>query len=132
MQEKLIEELKENLPPEFLNRIDEVVIFRGLDLADAKRIAKVLIDEVNQRLKSKGIQIVATPSVVNYIAEQGFSKEYGARNIKRKLQELIENPLADYLLENSALPVGRRGAQEKKQDLRLVRVEKGKHGLKFA
>ena len=132
MQEKLIEELKESLPPEFLNRIDEVVIFRGLDLADAKRIAKVLIEEVNQRLKSKGVQIVATPSVVNYIAEQGFSKEYGARNIKRKLQELIENPLADYLLENSALPAGRRGAREKKQDLRLVRVEKGKHGLKFA
>lgn len=95
----MLEELKETLPPEFVNRIDETIVFRGLDDSDSKKITKILLDEINRRLKQRGVQVVATPGVVSLIAEKGFSKEYGARNIRRKLQEMIENPLADWIIE---------------------------------
>lgn len=121
MQELLIKELKEMLPPEFLNRIDDIIIFRGLDEKDARKVAKILIDELNQRLKEKGIQIAATKSAINYIAERGFDKEYGARNIRRKIQELVENPLAEYILVKSI-------KTDSKQQV-IVKLEKGKQGL---
>lgn len=121
MQQDLIRELKDVLPPEFLNRIDDIVIFRGLDEEDAKKVTKILIDELNHRLKEKGLQVAATKSAINYIAEKGFDKEYGARNIRRKIQELVENPLADYILTKNLKTDG-------KQQL-IIKLEKGKAGL---
>ncbi len=99
MRERLIDELKKSLRPEFINRIDEIVIFRGLDLKDAKGITKVLLEQLNKRLDERGIKIDADMSAIKYIATEGFSKEYGARNIIRKIQELVENPLSDLLIE---------------------------------
>ena len=121
MRETLMRELKDELPPEFLNRIDDIIIFRGLDLDDVRKITKILVDELNQRLKEKGIQVAVTQSAVKHIAEAGYDSEYGARNVRRKIQELVENPLADYILENSIKPDGSRQI--------IVKLEKGKSGL---
>lgn len=121
MRETLMRELKDELPPEFLNRIDDIIIFRGLDLNDVRKITKILVDELNQRLKEKGIQVAVTQSAVKHIAEAGYDSEYGARNVRRKIQELVENPLADYILENSIKPDGSRQI--------IVKLEKGKSGL---
>lgn len=99
MRERLTEELKKVLRPEFINRIDEVVIFRGLDGKDAEKITKLLINDVRKRLLEKGVKIEFDNESVKFIAKKGFSEEYGARNLRRKIQELIENPLADLLLE---------------------------------
>lgn len=121
MRETLMRELKDELPPEFLNRIDDIIIFRGLDLGDVRKITKILVDELNQRLKEKGIQVAVTQSAVKHIAEAGYDSEYGARNVRRKIQELVENPLADYILENSIKPDGSRQI--------IVKLEKGKSGL---
>lgn len=100
MRERLTEELKNVLRPELINRIDEVVIFRGLDKKDAEKITKVLIGDVNRRLKEKGITVNVSDTAMKYIAKKGFSEEYGARNLRRKIQELIENPLSDLLLKS--------------------------------
>ena len=121
MRETLMRELKDELPPEFLNRIDDIIIFRGLDLDDVRKITKILVDELNHRLKEKGIQVAVTQSAVKYIAESGYDSEYGARNIRRKIQEMVENPLADYILSNSIKPDGSRQI--------IVKLEKGKSGL---
>lgn len=121
MRETLMRELKDELPPEFLNRIDDIIIFRGLDLDDVRKITKILVDELNQRLKEKGIQVAVTQSAVKYIAESGYDSEYGARNVRRKIQEMVENPLADYILSNSIKPDGSRKI--------IVKLEKGKSGL---
>ncbi len=121
MQDTLITELKDVLPPEFLNRIDDIIIFRGLDEEDAKKIAKILLYELNIRLKPKSIQVALTKNAINHIAEEGFDREYGARNIRRKIQELVENPLADYILENNIQPGGK--------DRVVVKIEKNKDGL---
>ena len=123
MKEKLMQELKDTLPPEFLNRIDEIVIFRGLDENDAKKITRVLIEELNLRLSSKGIKLLPTTSVINLIAESGFDKEYGARNIRRKIQELIENPLADFILDNHLVTEDRKES--------IVKLDKEKDRIKF-
>ncbi|MFQ5493243.1 MAG: ATP-dependent Clp protease ATP-binding subunit [Candidatus Dojkabacteria bacterium] len=125
MEEKLMAELKDELPPEFINRIDDIVIFRGLDETDIRKITKLLVTEINKRLLEKGVQLLPTQSAINFIADEGYSKEYGARNIRRKLQELVENPLADYILELGV-------AQDRKADPRLVKVVKGKGGIKFS
>ncbi|KXK26719.1 MAG: ATP-dependent Clp protease ATP-binding subunit ClpC [candidate division WS6 bacterium OLB20] len=125
LQETVLEELKETLPPEFVNRIDETIVFRGLDDSDSKKITKILLDEINRRLKQRGVQVVATPGVVSLIAEKGFSKEYGARNIRRKLQEMIENPLADWIIEKGLT------AKDRHSDPVFVRVVKDGEGVKF-
>ncbi|MDD5015977.1 MAG: ATP-dependent Clp protease ATP-binding subunit [Atribacterota bacterium] len=100
MRDRLIEDLKKRLRPEFINRIDEVVIFRGLSEDDAERIVQVQIGDLKKRLKSRKVEISVPRDVVKLIAREGFSEEYGARNLKRKVQELIENPLSDVMLEN--------------------------------
>lgn len=124
MESLLLAELKEQLPPEFINRIDDIVIFRGLDLEDAKKIARLQINELNKRLLKKSIRVSTTPSVVKHLAELGFDEEYGARNIRRKMQELIENPLADYILEEGI------SLEDRKKEL-VVKVGKNKQSLTF-
>jgi ATP-dependent Clp protease ATP-binding subunit ClpC len=99
MKKDVMEELKDNLRPEFINRIDDVIVYRGLNKEDILKITDLQIDKLNDRLKKKGIVLRVRKSVKDKIAEEGYSKEYGARNIKRKVQELIENRLADFLLE---------------------------------
>jgi len=99
MKKKLLVELKSEMRPEFLNRIDDIVIFRGLDKKDARKITKLLLAELNERLASFDIDLGASVKLVNYIADQGFSTEYGARNLRRKIQELIETELSEMMLK---------------------------------
>ncbi|MBU0976489.1 AAA family ATPase, partial [Patescibacteria group bacterium] len=99
MRERLTEELKKVLRPEFINRIDEVVIFRGLDEADAVRITKLVLKDVQRRLIDRKVRLSVSDQAVKLIAQKGFSDEYGARNIRRKVQELVENSLSDLLIE---------------------------------
>lgn len=99
MRERLTDELKKALRPEFINRVDEIVIFRGLDEKDAVKITKLLLKESQDRLKERKIRLDIDKAAIKLIAKEGFSDEYGARNLRRKIQELIENPLADLLLD---------------------------------
>jgi ATP-dependent Clp protease ATP-binding subunit ClpC len=101
MRERLSDDLKKVLRPEFINRIDEIVIFRGLDENDAVKITKVLLKELQDRLKEKRVKINVSNAALRFIAKGGFSQEYGARNLRRKVQELIENPLSDLLLDST-------------------------------
>jgi ATP-dependent Clp protease ATP-binding subunit ClpA len=99
----LLSELKNTLRPELLNRLDDIVIFRSLNRKDAKKIVKILLSELNDRLKSQKIQIKLDTRVVNYLVKEGFSNEYGARPLRRMLQDRVENVVAEYLLENPEL-----------------------------
>jgi ATP-dependent Clp protease ATP-binding subunit ClpC len=124
VEENLLAELKDTLPPEFINRIDNVVIFRGLDENDALRITKLIISDLNERISKKGVRILPTTSVVKHITKLGFDKDYGARNIKRKLQELIENPLADYLITQNLV-------NEDRKAIINIKVDKIKNKIQF-
>ena len=99
MKLKLIEVLKESLPPEFLNRIDEVLVFRKLDEKDAKKIVSLMVQDVKEKMKARNIILSVGDGLINFIVQSGFSEEYGARNLKRSVQEILENALVDYLIE---------------------------------
>ncbi|WKZ31448.1 MAG: ATP-dependent Clp protease ATP-binding subunit [Candidatus Dojkabacteria bacterium] len=100
MRDDLEKELKDTLRPELLNRLDDIVIFRSLTRKDARMIVSLLVDELNGRLRSKKISLSLDKDVVNKIVEDGFSEEYGARNLRRVLQDKVESALADYLLDS--------------------------------
>ncbi|MEP7103547.1 MAG: ATP-dependent Clp protease ATP-binding subunit [Candidatus Dojkabacteria bacterium] len=107
MKDKIMEELRQDLRPELLNRIDLIDIFRGLNKEDCKEITKILVDDLKLRLVKTGIVLDVSSDILDYINQEGYSKEYGARNLKRKVQEVIENKLAEFLL-NTKLPKKRK------------------------
>ena len=99
MKERVMEELRDTLRPELLNRIDLIDIFRGLNKGDCLKISKLIVDEFVKRVVSLGILLDVKEDVISKINEEGYSREYGARNIRRKVQEILENGLAEYLLK---------------------------------
>jgi ATP-dependent Clp protease ATP-binding subunit ClpB len=97
-REKAMETLKRTFKPEFLNRLDEVVIFRALAPADIRRIVDLELKEVEERLKEKGIAINILAKVKEYLAREGFDPDYGARPLKRLIQKTIVDGLADKMI----------------------------------
>jgi ATP-dependent Clp protease ATP-binding subunit ClpC len=103
MKNVLLGELRKSLRPELLNRIDDTVIFRSLTRKDARKIVRLLLKDLNDRLKEEKIKVKLDRKVVTYIVKNAFSEEYGARPLRRFLQDKVENALADYMLENNEL-----------------------------
>lgn len=100
MREMLQKELKESLRPELLNRLDDIVIFRALKRTDAEKIVEILIRELNERLSEEKVAVKLDKKAVALIVKDGFSEEYGARPLRRLLQDKVESFLADWLLRN--------------------------------
>ena len=94
IDQSLRQELKKHFRPEFLNRLDEIIIFDSLNLDSIKKIVDIQMVIVNGRLKDKNITVEVTPEGRELIAEKGFSPEYGARPVKRTIQKLVINPLS--------------------------------------
>jgi ATP-dependent Clp protease ATP-binding subunit ClpA len=86
------------LRPEFINRIDEIIVFRSLEKEDFVRIAKIMLNDLANALAEKGIKFVFTDDVCNYIAEKSYSRKYGARNMRRYIQTEIEDKLANAMI----------------------------------
>ena len=98
MKENVTEELKRSFRPEFLNRIDEVIVFHSLTPDDVKQIVDLLMRRVEEQLKSKDVDIVLTDDAKTLLAERGYDKALGARPLRRTIQQLVEDPLAEKLL----------------------------------
>ena len=90
--------LSEFLRPEFINRVDEVITFRSLDKNDFGKIARIMLGQLADAIKEKGINLSFTDEAVAYIAEKSFSEKYGARNMHRYIQKNVEDPLAELLI----------------------------------
>ena len=101
MEESLLSELKDTLRPELINRLDDIVIFRALNRKDARKIVKLLVEKLNERLLDQKIKIKLGRKLVTHIVNEGFSEEYGARPLRRVIQDSIENTLAEHLLQES-------------------------------
>jgi ATP-dependent Clp protease ATP-binding subunit ClpB len=93
-KERIMEALRGTFRPEFLNRIDEIVIFRALDPADIERIVDIQMRDVQKRLAERKIAIELTAEARKVLAERGYDPVFGARPLKRAIQRMIENPLA--------------------------------------
>ena len=98
MRKKLGESLKRAFRPEFINRLDSVVIFRSLSKEDIQKIVTLELDKVAERLKDHNLVLTATPEALASIADMGYDAEFGARPLRRVIQQQVENPLSDRLL----------------------------------
>jgi ATP-dependent Clp protease ATP-binding subunit ClpC len=90
--------------PEFLNRIDEIIVFHSLTDADLERIVDLLVADLQGRLTERDLSLELTPAARAVIAADGHDPQFGARPLKRALQRLVENPLAKALLEGDFAP----------------------------
>lgn len=97
-RKKVEEALKDTFKPEFLNRLDEIIIFHPLTPAHIRKIVRAELEGVKERLKEKGIELDIQKEVEAHLAKEGFDAEYGARPIKRLVQKLIVDALADKLI----------------------------------
>jgi ATP-dependent Clp protease ATP-binding subunit ClpB len=97
-KEKVMAILKKSIRPEFLNRIDEIIMFQPLGKEEVKGILKLQINQIENTLKEKGIALDFTESALNYLANKGYDIAYGARPIKRLLQKEVVNTLAEKLI----------------------------------
>src|SRR3989441_9696842 len=98
MREKVMEELKHNFRPEFLNRIDEVIVFAALTRIDVKQIVDLMMKRVQDQLKAKDIEVVLTDAAKELIADRGYDQALGARPLRRAIQRMVEDPLSEKLL----------------------------------
>lgn len=99
MKDYLLEEIKNTFNPEFLNRIDESVVFHALDKEMMLRIVEIFFNEIKQRVEEKGYEISLTDEAKEFLMEKGIDPEYGARPLKRVLQTHLEDKLAEDFLE---------------------------------
>ena len=100
----VMEQVKAHFRPEFINRIDEIVVFNALDDQVIEKIAKIQVDKLASRIAAQDVKFDVTPAALHAVAQAGFDPVYGARPLKRAVQDQLENPVARLLLEGKAAP----------------------------
>ena len=104
MKEKITDELKSQFKPEFLNRIDEIIIFHKLSRADAARVCDLFLSVLTARLKKREIDLDITGAAREQLLDEGYDAVYGARPLKRVIQRRIEDALSEEILANKVAP----------------------------
>ena len=97
--------LKKSFRPEFINRLDDVIVFNTLTLKDSVKIVEKMMRELAEITERAGFTIQTTPELRHYVAEHGFKKEYGARELRRTIKKMVEDPLTDMMLRDE-IPEG--------------------------
>lgn len=119
IRQKVMEELKAVFRPEFLNRVDELLIFRRLSAEDMQRITARLVDALQERFEALDIKLYAPEEVLRWLSEKGCSESYGARPLRRRVQEELVDRAAQMLLEGSIKPGDKICAAVENEGLRL-------------
>ncbi|MGN1084859.1 MAG: ATP-dependent Clp protease ATP-binding subunit ClpC, partial [Lachnospiraceae bacterium] len=134
MRARVMEEVKQNFKPEFINRIDEMIVFRPLDAEALKKIAQLQIASVAGRCKEQlNIVLKTDAAVAEYIVKEGSDEKYGARPIRRAVQVHIEDKLAEEILngriaegDTAAITVTNTGETPETAELKIHRIRKRK------
>jgi ATP-dependent Clp protease ATP-binding subunit ClpC len=98
MKDRVKSKLKDMFRPEFLNRLDEIIVFHALDEEHIKEIVDLMLEELEDRLKERNIRIEISQAAKEMLAKEGYDKEFGARPLRRTIRRLVENPLAEKFL----------------------------------
>ncbi|MEG8278269.1 ATP-dependent Clp protease ATP-binding subunit [Streptomyces sp. AHA2] len=106
-REQILRPLREHFRPEFLNRIDEIVVFRQLSTEQLRRITDLLLDRTRSLVRDKGVTVTFTEQAVQWLAERGYQPEYGARPLRRTIQREVDNRLSRLLLDGGVGEGGR-------------------------
>ena len=120
MRDKVLDELKRTFRPEFLNRVDAVIVFRSLNREQIQQIVDLELGKVCERLKEHDLSLQATDAAKELLAERGYEPQFGARPLRRVIQQLVEDPLSEGVL----------AGQFQQGDHILVDVENGQITLR--
>ena len=101
MREKILDEAKRTFRPEFLNRLDDIIVFRQLTKPDLIQILDLEVNKVMERLKAKNLQLVLDEKAKDLLVEKGFDPTYGARPMRRAVERYLEDPLAEEILKGT-------------------------------
>jgi ATP-dependent Clp protease ATP-binding subunit ClpC len=104
MKEKIMDEAKRIFKPEFLNRLDDVIVFRSLTKPDLLEILDLEVAKVVERLKGKQIELALDQSAKDFLVEKGYDPTYGARPMRRAVERFLEDPLAEEILKGNLHP----------------------------
>ncbi len=117
MKDKLLDEVKKVFKPEFLNRIDDIIVFQSLTKEDLAQIVNLEVKEVSHRLKEQGIEIELTKEAEEFFIEKGFDPVFGARPLKRTIQRYLEDPLAEEIIAGQFKAGSKIKVQRKNEEL---------------
>jgi len=98
MKDTVMEEVKKAFNPEFLNRIDDIIVFRPLSREESREILDLMLNRVEKKIGAQGFHIELTEEARNFLVEKGFDPNFGARPLQRSIQRLLEDPLAEDIL----------------------------------
>ncbi len=98
MKKELLEEVEKNFRPEFLNRLDEIIVFQSLDRDDLREIIDIELSHVADRMRAQGLELQLADAARDFLIEKGYNPEYGARPLRRAIEQQLEDPLAEELL----------------------------------
>ncbi|HET6190415.1 MAG TPA: AAA family ATPase, partial [Trebonia sp.] len=104
LRDRIMSRLRESFRPEFLNRIDEIIVFRHLDEEQLRQITSLLLEETTRRLHAQDITVEFTTEAVDWLARRGFQPEFGARPLRRTIQREVDNKLSSMLLDGRLQP----------------------------
>lgn len=99
MKDMVLDEMKKEFRPEFLNRVDEIIVFHPLTDAELKEIASLMVADIERQMEDQGMQLVINEDVKAIIVKEGYDPKFGARPLRRAVQKLIENPLSNQIIE---------------------------------
>ena len=128
MKNMLMEEVKKTFKPEFLNRLDEITVFRSLSKKDLDKIVDIELSYVNERLIEQGFEVELTPKAKEFFIEKGFNPVFGARPLKRAIQRFLEDPLAEDIIKGTFSK--RLKEKKEKESIKIKATRKGEI-LKF-
>jgi ATP-dependent Clp protease ATP-binding subunit ClpC len=98
MRKELLEEVDQHFRPEFLNRLDEIIVFHSLDRGDLRQIIDIEVRYVQERMKTQGIHLTLSDEARDHLIEKGYNPDFGARPLRRAIEQFIEDPLAEEVL----------------------------------
>jgi ATP-dependent Clp protease ATP-binding subunit ClpC len=104
MKGKLLEEAKRAFKPEFMNRLDDIIVFRNLNREDMAQIVHLEVAKVKSRMKYKDVEIMLTPAATEFLIEKGYDPQFGARPLRRAVEKYLQDPLAEEILRGSIKP----------------------------
>lgn len=120
MKQSVMDEVKRAFNPEFINRLDEIIVFHTLSRDDVENIVEILLEGVRLRLSEKTMSLKLDPSAIEFLIDKGYNPEYGARPLKRAIQRYIENPLSEELLSKNFKKGDRIRIQKRDDRLALI------------
>jgi ATP-dependent Clp protease ATP-binding subunit ClpA len=126
LKDKIYHSLENRFRPEFLNRLDEIIIFDSLTPENLKEIVNIQIERVEKRLREREINLKVSPEALSVLAKEGYDPRYGARPLNRLIQTKILNPIAEFIVRGKIFPGGIIFVSVKNGQIEISALKKGK------